>query len=122
MYFFCSETLVSSRRHISELVVLGLGIPMHLLRGEVDQFRELAVYERDYFSAYRQRGYECGYCYKVIVVRIDSSSHNFYVFVVYRNPEQSEIFFNCLLATMAQSVDRTCSPWIERRLFCLLAT
>ena len=34
MYFFFSETLVSSRRHISELIVPGFGGPMQLLRGE----------------------------------------------------------------------------------------
>ena len=33
--FFYSETPVSSRRHISELMVPGFGRPMQLLRGEV---------------------------------------------------------------------------------------
>ena len=32
---FCSETLVSSRRHISELMVAGFDRPMQLFRGEV---------------------------------------------------------------------------------------
>ena len=31
---FCSETLVSSRRHIFELMIPGLGSPMQQLRGE----------------------------------------------------------------------------------------
>ena len=51
---FFSETLVFSRRHISELLVPGFGKPMHLLRGEFDQFRELAVYVRNDFSVYRR--------------------------------------------------------------------
>ena len=62
---------------------------------------------RDGFSGYRQRGYECGYC-EVIRVRICSSSHNFYVFGVYRTPDLSGKIFYCLLPAMAevQSVDR----------------
>ena len=62
---------------------------MQLLRGEVDRFRGLAVYVREGFSAIRQRSYECRCC-EVIVVRICSSSHNFYVFGVYRNPDLSK--------------------------------
>ena len=37
-------------RHISELIIPGLGRPMQLLRGEVDRFQCLAVYVRDGFS------------------------------------------------------------------------
>ena len=51
---------------------------MQLLRGEVNRLRRFAVYVRDDFSAHRQQDYECG-CYEVIVVRIYSSSQNFYV-------------------------------------------
>ena len=83
---------------------------MQLLRDEVDQFRGLAAYERDFFSAYRQRGYECRY-FEVVVVRICSSSHNSYLFVVYRNLDVSINIFDCLLTAMAkvQSVDRKTS-------------
>ena len=104
---FCSETLVSSRRHISDLMVPGFDRPMQLLRGEVDRLRGLTVYVRDDFSAYRQRSYECGWC-DVIVFKICSSSHNFYVLGVYRNPDLSNNFFYCLQAAMAkvQSVDK----------------
>ena len=86
---FCLETLVSSRRLIPELMVPGFYRPMQLLKGEIDRFRGLTVYVRDGFSAYRQRSFECECC-KVIVVRICSSSHNFYVFGVYRNPDLSD--------------------------------
>ena len=41
---FCSETLVSSRLLISELMVPGFGRLMQLLRGEVDRFRGLWLY------------------------------------------------------------------------------
>ena len=40
---FCSETLVCSRRYISDLMILGFGRPMQLLRGRVDRLRDLAV-------------------------------------------------------------------------------
>ena len=81
----------------------------------------LTVYERDGFSAYRQRGYECGCC-EVMVVRIVRSSHNFYAFGVYRNPDLSDKIFDCLLTTMAKvkSVDRTEK---KNKIFdCLLTT
>ena len=67
--FFCSETLVSSRCHISEFMIPGFGRPMQLLRSEGDRFRELAVYVRDGFLEYRQQRYECGCC-EIIVVKI----------------------------------------------------
>ena len=86
--YFLFDTLVSSRRHISELMVLGFGRPMQLLRGEVIRFRTFALYVCDHFSAYRQRSYECGCC-EVIVFRICSSGHNIYVFGMCRNPDLS---------------------------------
>ena len=75
---------LSLRCHISELIIPAFGRPMQLLRGEVDRFRGLIVCVSDGFSAHRQRGYECGH-WKVVVVRICSSSHNFNVFGVFRN-------------------------------------
>ena len=56
-FFFCSEKLVSSKRHTSELIVPGFVRPMQLLRGEVDRFRGLTIYVGDRFSANRQRSY-----------------------------------------------------------------
>ena len=38
MIFFCSETLISSRCHISELKAPGFDRPMQLLKEEVDRF------------------------------------------------------------------------------------
>ena len=90
--FLYSETLVSFRRHISKLMVPGFDGRMQLLRGKVDRFRGLAVYVCDGFSAYNQHSYECGCC-DVIVDRICSTSHNFYVFGVYRNLDLLNIFF-----------------------------
>ena len=69
------------RRHIFDLIIAGFSRPMQLLKDEVERFRGLAAYVRHGFSAYRQRNYKCGCC-EVILVRICSSSHNFYVFGV----------------------------------------
>ena len=49
--------------------------------------------------------------------RICSTSHNFYVCVVYRSLDLLDKFIDCLLTAMAKG-----SSWIEKRLFCLLAT
>ena len=105
--YFCSESLVSSRRHISEPIVPDFGRPMQLLRDEADRFRGLAAYVHNGFSAYRQRSYRCGCC-DVIVAKTCKSSHNFYVFSVYQNPDLSNNIFGCLLTVISkvQSVDR----------------
>ena len=68
------------------------------------------VYVRDGFSAYRQRGNECGCCV-VIVVTICSSGHNFYGFGLYRNSDLSDKIFDCLLTAMTkvQFMDRKVS-------------
>ena len=55
----------------------------------------------DGFSAYRQLSYECGCC-EVIIIRICSSSHNFYVFGVYRNKDILNRILDCLLTAMTK--------------------
>ena len=114
---FCSETLVSSRRPTSELIVPGFGRPMQLLNVEDEQFRGLTPYVREGFSVYRQRSYECSCCEVVDDINC-SSSYNFYVFGVYQNSDLSVKIFNCLLTATAneQSVDRKASFFA-----CLLA-
>ena len=82
-------------------MIPGSSRPMQLFRGEVVRFRGLAVYVRDGFSAYRQRSYECGCC-EVIVVKICSSTNDFYVFGVYRKLDLSDKNLDCLLTAMAK--------------------
>ena len=72
-------------------VIPGFSIPIQLLTEEVDRFRGLGLYVRGDLSAHRQRIYKCECC-KVLFIRICSSSHNFYVFGVYRNPDLSANF------------------------------
>ena len=71
---------------------------MQLLKGDVDRFRGLALYVRDDLSAYRQGSYECGYC-EVIVVRICSSSHN-YFYVVDMAPQMIVPFSKMCLSNL----------------------
>ena len=97
---FCSETLVSSRRHISELRLPDFGKPMQILRGESDRSRGFAVYVRAGFSAYRQTKFECNCC-ELMVVRISGALSNTYVFGVYRNPDLDNHIYDCLLTAMA---------------------
>ena len=82
-------------------MISDIGSPMQLLRGEVDRFRGLAINVRDCLSAYRQLSYECRGC-EVMVVRICSSSHNFYMFGVYLNPDLSDTIFDCVLTALVK--------------------
>ena len=53
------------------------------------------------FSAYAQRGYECGCC-EMLVIRICSSSYKCCVFGAYRNLDLFCNIFHCLLTAMAK--------------------
>ena len=50
----CSETLVSDRRHTSELLVPGFGHPVLLYQDGVPQARGMAAYVQDSYGAFRQ--------------------------------------------------------------------
>ena len=57
----CSETLVSDRSHISELLVPGFGRPV-LCRNGMHRARLMAAYVRDGYGAFCQPKFECGCC------------------------------------------------------------
>ena len=81
-----SETLVSDRRHISELLVPAFGRPVLLCRDEMQRALGMAAYVRDGYGAFRQPKFECGCC-EMLVFRVSSARQNFYVFSLYRNPD-----------------------------------
>ena len=58
----CCETLVSDKRHISELLVLGFGHPVLLCRDGMLRVRQMAAYVGDGYGAFRQTKFECGCC------------------------------------------------------------
>ena len=111
----CSETLVSSHRHISELAVPNFSRPMLRLHSPaVRGSRGLAVYARDGWCVSRQKEYECKCC-QYMVLRVCGSVRNFYLFSVYRSPSTDDKVFDCLLEAMAkiQSVDvKSCFQFV----------
>ena len=58
----CSETLVSDRCHMSELLVPGFSHPVLLCLDGVPRAREMAAYVRDGYGAFRQPKFKCGCC------------------------------------------------------------
>ena len=106
----CVETLVSNRRHSCEVAMSRFAPPVLLLKDSIPNARGLALYVRRGFSAYRQSRFECK-CHEIVIVRICSRHHNFYVFCLYRNPHFNDNIYDCLLTSMAsvQSADRKAS-------------
>ena len=103
----CSETLVSNRRHLSELRIPGFLGPQQKLRGSIPDALGLAVYVREGCKVFRQSKFECN-CHESVVVRVCGNVHNFYVFGFYRNPHHNDSIYDCLLLAMAkvQEMDR----------------
>ena len=104
---FCSETLVSNLRHISELLMPGFKKPILLKRDSIPRALGMAIYVREGFSASRKHTAECG-CHEVQVMKVCGKRQNFYLFSIYRNPTLDDSIFDCLLSSMAtiQESDR----------------
>ena len=96
----CSETLGSYFRHVSELLVPEFGRPVCLRRGKLPRARGMAAYVPDGYGAFRQPKFECG-CFELMVVRVCGLRQNFYVYTLYRNPDQDDRIYDCLLTSMA---------------------
>ena len=96
----CSETLVSDRRHISELLVPGFGHPVILCQDGMRRARGMAAYVGDGYGPFRQPKFECGCC-KMLVFRMCGARQNFYGFSLYRNPDLDDWIYDCLLTSMA---------------------
>ena len=85
---------------MSELLVPGFGRPVFLCRGKLPRARGMAAYVRDISGAFRQPKFECG-CREILVVGVCDLRHNFYVYSFYRNPDQDDRIYDCLLSSMA---------------------
>ena len=96
----CSKTLVSNLRHVSELLVPGFGRPVLSCRGKLPRVHGMAAYVRDGYGGFRQPKFECGSC-EMLVVRVCGLRQNFYVYSLYRNPDQDYSIYECLLTSMA---------------------
>ena len=55
----CSETLVTDRHHISELLVPGFGRHVLLSRDGMPRARGMAAYVRDGYEAFRHPKFDC---------------------------------------------------------------
>ena len=91
----CFETLVSDRHQISEFLVPGFDHLVLLYRDGMPRERGMAAY-----VAFRQPKFECG-CFEMLVFRVCGARQNFYVFSLYRNPNQDDPIYDCLLTAMA---------------------
>ena len=102
---FCSETLVSDLRHISELSIPGFKKPTLFKRNAIPRARGMALYIREGLSASHRPQYECG-CHETQVVKVSGRLINLYVFASYRNPDLDDTIFDCLLTKMAEVQER----------------
>ena len=102
---FCNESLVSVRRHVSELRVPGFSKPLLRLWVPGDGSRGMAVYIREGFPAYRQSCFECS-CHEVMVVRVCSRLMNYYFIALYRVHNADDSIYDCLLYAMGQIQSR----------------
>ena len=105
---WCSETLVSDIRHVSELLVPGFGRPV-LCRGKIPRARGVAAYVENFGprggcirgeGEFRQPNSEC-VCCEMLVFSVCGMRQNLYVFSLYRNPDLDDQIFYCLFASMA---------------------
>ena len=97
----CAESKVSDRRHLPDVSIPGFGCPQQRLKNTTPGAQGMALfYVREGFRSFRQSKLECS-CNESCVFRICSRINNFYVYVVYRNPEQDGSLHDCLLDPMA---------------------
>ena len=101
----CSETLVSSRRNVSELLLPGFNKPTLLLRNARPRVNGLAVYIKSGYSASVVGDMVCK-CHEIQLVRLCSRSNNFYIFSVYRNPDLDDSIYDCLMSSMCDIQER----------------
>lgn len=104
---FCSETMVSNRRDVSEILIPGFNKPVQIRCGTIPSARGMCAYIKSGLNAVRCPAYECG-CHEVMTVKLTSRFSNYYIFAIYRNPHLDDAIFDCLLQSMAriQEVDR----------------
>ena len=75
----CTETLVSSFRHKSELIIPNFNCPILFRRNEITRSWGLCVYARIGFTACRISQYECN-CHEVLIIRVCPRSKNYLFF------------------------------------------
>ena len=95
----CSETLVSDIRHALEIQVTGFGRPVLLCRGKMPRARGMAACVRDGYGVCKSfTKFECD-C-EMLVLRVCGVRQNHYEVSLYRNPDQDNQSFDCLLISI----------------------
>ena len=89
----CLETLVSDRRHISELLVPGFGRHVLFCRDGMPWARGMPAYVRYGYGAFCKPKFECG-CFEMLVFRVCGARQNFYVFSLYRNLDPDDRIYD----------------------------
>ena len=74
----CSETLVSDRRHLSELQIPNFKKPLLLLRNSRPRAQGLCIYTKVGYNAFRFNKFECD-CHEFMIVRVCSRFNNLYI-------------------------------------------
>ena len=97
---FCSETLVSDMRHLSELLIPGFGRNVLLCRGKMPLAHDMEAYVRDGYGAFRQPKFKCGCC-EMLAFRVCGARQNLYVYSLSGNRDLDDRIFDCLPASMA---------------------
>ena len=97
---FCSETLVSDMRHMSELLVPGFGRRVLLCRGKMPWAHGMVAYVLDGYEGFRLPEFECGCC-EMLVFRVCGVRQNLYVYSLYRIPGLDDRIFDHLQASSA---------------------
>ena len=107
---FCSETLVSDMRHVSEVLVPGFCCPVLLCQGKMPRARGVATYVQDGYGAFLQPKFECGCC-EMLFFRVCGVRQNIYVYSLYRNPDLDDRIFYRLLTSIAACRLRMSAPF-----------
>lgn len=97
---FCSETLASNHRNVSELLIPNFIKPRLIRRDSFPRARGMSVYVRTGSNAQHLSKYVCS-CHEIQLVRITSRYTNHYVFSLYRNPDNNNSIYDCLLTAIA---------------------
>ena len=84
--YLCIEVQRMSHK-CNKVLVPGFGRPVLLCRGMLPRARGMAAYVREGYGAFRPPKFECGCC-EMLVVRVCGLRQNFYVYSLYRNPDQ----------------------------------
>ena len=91
----CSETLVSDRRHISELFVPGFGRPVLLCLDRIPLAHGMIAYVWDAYGAFRKPKFECSCC-EMHVFRVCGARQDFHAFSLDRNLINIAILLTCV--------------------------